>query len=413
MENKLNVVVMGQNCEKFIGMCLDSVKDADAIIYCDGGSIDGTLFEVKRRIHEDNIIKNKWDPVDKGMNGKQRNFYLKYLKENYPNDWCLVLDADEIVEDLLKIKEFIQPFGDGVFDVHMRHMVGALGWEDNTKERHYVPRRLFKISDAKPYPEHSHPVLETDKPIAICDATTIWHLGHLPIEYLDYILKRYKEHMYNSIIHPKRFLHNWKNAHLLGQYPVKEIIPTEIPKQLLERFELEKDEFYFANRKNLEVRHFIMSNQWVNYFKSKKVLDLGCGVGIYGYAMSIYGVEYQGLELSKWAVENTPYKNLKIKVGDIRDPHEFKDFDLVLCVDVLEHLEEEDLDQVLANVKTYGKNFLFSIPFLGDPNLELDSTHKIKKEKQWWINKLTNHFKVKEVPDYFSFKHQLLIGETK
>ena len=35
---KLVVCIMGQNCEKFIGMCLESVKDADSIVYCDGGS---------------------------------------------------------------------------------------------------------------------------------------------------------------------------------------------------------------------------------------------------------------------------------------------------------------------------------------------------------------------------------------
>lgn len=41
--NKLIVVIMGQNCEKFISMCLESVKTADKIIYCDGGSTDDTM----------------------------------------------------------------------------------------------------------------------------------------------------------------------------------------------------------------------------------------------------------------------------------------------------------------------------------------------------------------------------------
>lgn len=36
-KQRLVCVVMGQNCDKFIGMCLDSVKDADDIVYCDGG----------------------------------------------------------------------------------------------------------------------------------------------------------------------------------------------------------------------------------------------------------------------------------------------------------------------------------------------------------------------------------------
>jgi len=63
--NKLVVTIMGQNCEKFIGMCLDSVKDADAIVYCDGGSIkDETLLAVDNfflayRNNKDVIIKSK------------------------------------------------------------------------------------------------------------------------------------------------------------------------------------------------------------------------------------------------------------------------------------------------------------------------------------------------------------------
>ena len=108
--NKLVVVIMGQNCEKFIGMCLESVKDADAIVYCDGGSQDRTKSMVREFLEEKEgaIIEQWYNQTDKQMNGKQRNFYLNYLKENYPNDWALCLDADEVVEDLSKIKEFIQ-----------------------------------------------------------------------------------------------------------------------------------------------------------------------------------------------------------------------------------------------------------------------------------------------------------------
>ena len=125
---------MGQNCEKFIGMCLESVKDADAIVYCDGGSTDKTLniltswdFSTLTKEKNKIIIENKWNSEDKAMNGKQRNFYLKYLKENYPNDWCLCLDADEVVENLSKIKEFIQLANEGIYSVKMRHFIGNLG----------------------------------------------------------------------------------------------------------------------------------------------------------------------------------------------------------------------------------------------------------------------------------------------
>ena len=77
--NKLNVVIMGQNCEKFIGMCLESVKKADVIVYCDGGSIDNTLniinicTPLKINTEPEKIVKiqKKWNPEKKGINGKQ------------------------------------------------------------------------------------------------------------------------------------------------------------------------------------------------------------------------------------------------------------------------------------------------------------------------------------------------------
>ena len=181
MMEKIVVVIMGQNCEKFIKMSLESVKGADAIVYCDGGSTNkfwynGSLVEKFRKI---DIIENKYDQEDKAMNGKQRNFYLDYVKENYPDYWCLAIDADEVVDDLSKIKKLIQG-KDAVYNVNMRHFIGDLGHEDSTQERHYVLHRLFKINQAIKYPEVEHPVLEIRSPAILTNCTTIWHLAYIP-----------------------------------------------------------------------------------------------------------------------------------------------------------------------------------------------------------------------------------------
>lgn len=137
---KIIAVVMGQNCERFIGMALESAKDADAIVYCDGGSTDGT-FNILDKFSMDNllsyflynnetrklitekelterkiiVIQNKYDQEDKGMNGKQRNFYLNFIKEYYPDWWCLAIDADEVLsqDGIRKIKEFLEEQNNG------------------------------------------------------------------------------------------------------------------------------------------------------------------------------------------------------------------------------------------------------------------------------------------------------------
>jgi len=427
--NKLNVCVMGENCEKFLPMCLKSVKDADNIIYCDGGSTDNSVELAIE--YSAVVIENTYNQEDKGMNGKQRNYYLDYLKKHHMGEWVLVLDADEVVDDITKIREFIDnPPKDmrDIISVKMRHFIENLGQEDVTMETHYVPHRLFKIKEELIYSETEHAVLwetKDNKPIAEKDmfgkigyfnGTTIWHLAYCP-GIFD-IRKRYKNHIKKSEMHSKEYLDDWYYAHLFGLYPKKRINAMEIPNIILNEFHIDKDMIYYSTHNRLETKHYIMTKQWIDYFghedfKPLKVLDLGCGVGLFGYALDSYGVTYTGMEKSQWAVDNTVYKHLDIKRGDIIEEQNFKDYDLVLVLDVLEHLNYNELDRTLECISNYGTQFLFSIPYIGDPNLELDSTHIIKESKEWWITQLNQFFKVMDVPKEFMYGKQMLIGECK
>ena len=423
---KLVVVLMGQDCERFIGMALESVKDADAIVYCDGGSTDKTLERIthfvgtgiycpqnKVTTHKKvEIIENPYDQEDKRMNGKQRNFYLNHLKKHYPGWWCLVIDADEVVEDLSKIKEAIQIIKEDkiVFNVKMRHFIGDLGHEDATQQEHYAPRRLFKVRYNLMYPEVEHSVLQGDfSQASMFKATTIWHLAYCPACW-DY-KKRYENHLAKSNMHTPEFLDQWYKAHLFGQYPKVQVNLVEIPKIILDEFGIDKDEFYFQNR-GLELRHFLMFKNWFDEFKPKSVLELGCGLGPYGVAAEYMGCKYLGVEISGFAVKKNPF-GLDLVKGDVTHNLTLPESDLVLVVDILEHLEEKELRDALKNISVHGKNYIFSIPFKGDPNLEADPTHKIKKDKDWWLNKLNKYFKIKEVPNNWLLKEQLLMGERK
>jgi hypothetical protein len=334
------------------------------------------------------------------------------LKKNYPNDWCLILDEDEIVEDLQKIKNYIQLATPGLYDVKMRHFIGDLGHEDATRPIHFVPRRLFKISEAIKYPEHSHPVLEGEF-IAGCLATTIWHLGHLPVEYMDYILRRYKQHAKDSIIHTQDFLKQWKMAHLLGLYPNSQINPIELPKQICDRYEIDKDEFYFANR-GLESKHFIDAKHWKDFFKCKTAIEWGCGLGPRVYALQILDIDAKGFDISDYAINHRLCD--KVWKGDITkiiDANSIPEHDLVIAYDVLEHLDYKDLDKAITNlILNSNKYILVSVPVIGDPNLEADKTHKIKETKEWWLNKFCDvGLKQIPTPEHFLFKEQIMIFE--
>jgi len=401
----LIVVIMGPGKEHFYKMCYDSVKTADEVLYF---TSDTSKVDVSK-----NTYWNGWNNEDKQTNGKARNVYMAHLKEHYPNDWALVLDEDEVLEGIDNVKDFVRSCAPGVYNVRMRHFIGDLGHEDGTRETHFVPGRLFKISEAIQYPLHSHPILVAKEYFNYSGAT-IWHLGHMAIEYMDYILKRYKQHASDSVIHTQEFLKGWKLAHLLGKYPVREIDPIELPKQVLDRYEIDRDMFYFRNR-GVETKHFIMLKQWIGDRKPT-ILDIGCGLGSFGLVANYLGCDcYKGIDISKWAVERNPY-SVNLGVHDItKGPYKLTGTvkrHLGLAIDILEHLRYEDLDNALRNIKESVDEVIFSIPFKGDPNLEQDKTHIIKEDRIWWIEKLSRHFKIREAPKEWLYANQLLIGKS-
>lgn len=419
---KLGVVIMGQNCEKLIDMALESVKDADWIVYCDGGSIDGTIEYLNKKefygadtATKRRIIYQEYNQEDKGMNGKQRNFYLKYVAEHHAGDWCLAIDADEIVEDFNALKKFVQSADKEVYHVKMRHLIGDLAHEDATQQIHWVMNRLFKIQDGLFYPEIEHPVLNSLKEVkhGLTNATTIWHLAYIPNMWE--IKKRYENHMKKSNMHTPQFLKWWYFNHLFGTYPRTQFNPVELPKILLDKFGIEKDELYFSNRQ-LELKHFIEAIQWRDYFKleGKLILDVGCGLGPRVLAMNNIGLMCDGIEISKWAVDHSLIKNV-ITQGDITKETYANKYALVIAYDVLEHIDHEDIEKAVKNVIAASEDkILVSVPFSSDPNAHNDSTHKIIEDKEWWVNAFTqNGCKLIETPDHFIYKDQILIFEVK
>ena len=441
MEKRIVVCIMGQDCEETIEMCLNSVKDADFILYCDGGSKDKTFDIMKKIIKENKLedkhicISNKFEKDKKGMNGIQRNIYLDELKKNYNGWFCLCLDSDEICDDLNQFREFINKFEDeklnNLFSPRMRHLIGNLGNEDATQNIHYVLNRFFRISDDLYYPLEEHGFLKStdvSKQQLILHDALIWHLGY--INEVHDVMRRYngQSNRISEGSHTQEFLDNWKNVHLFGLYPTKKVNPLDLPKVILDYYKIDKDELYH-NRYQLELKHPIMVHQWYEYFKPESVLDLGCGRGCYLYFWEWFIPKTTknhiiGIELSKWAIDNRFIDDLIIQ-GDISSERNYKflfeDFtsgtvewkhDLITAIDVLEHLDDEQLDKTLKNIVKYGKKFLFSIPFEGDPNLEADKTHKQFHDKQWWIKKIESYgIKIKETPKDWLFSQQILIGE--
>ena len=97
----MNILIMGQNCERYLKMCLEAVKGED-VIYLDGGSTDKSM-ELARS-YGAKILENEFKQKDVLMNSKQKNFFLNYLKKNHIGEWVLYLDADEVIDEMCSLE---------------------------------------------------------------------------------------------------------------------------------------------------------------------------------------------------------------------------------------------------------------------------------------------------------------------
>ena len=112
---------------------------------------------------------------------------------------------------------------------------------------------------------------------------------------------------------------------------------------------------YFSSRRytlreKLVKRHILEVIRWAskasnsNLFsgQGKKALDVGCAYGYASHVLEMLGYETYGIDVSRWGVRQAKTNsNGHFLVCDAQTKLPFKDmtFDLIICCDVLEHLQ--------------------------------------------------------------------------
>ena len=128
----------------------------------------------------------------------------------------------------------------------------------------------------------------------------------------------------------------------------------------------------------------IIADRIVSDLHPKTVLDAGCAMGYLVAALRDRGVEAYGLDISEYAISMVrddikPY----CKVGTLTEkiPVEFPEhFDLVVTVEVLEHLYAEDGQKAIANLCTLADTILFS----STPDDFEERTHVNVQQREYW-----------------------------
>jgi GT2 family glycosyltransferase/SAM-dependent methyltransferase len=102
------------------------------------------------------------------------------------------------------------------------------------------------------------------------------------------------------------------------------------------------------------------------------ILDAGCGSGHLVKALRDRGVEAWGIDSSVTAIQNTlPESQPFCQVGSILQPLPQARYDLIVCINVIEHLSPEDGACGVENLCSYSDDILFSSPPLDFNGLEL------------------------------------------
>lgn len=179
---------------------------------------------------------------------------------------------------------------------------------------------------------------------------------------------------------------------------------------------MEYNKEYFKNR-GLEQKTYWMTMQWIRYFnldeRVHRILDWGCARGPYVHAMRYYGFDCVGYDVSQDAVDEA----IGLSKGHITtnpDLYNNQKFDLVMNIDVLEHLEGEQIDQTIEKLIRYSNKYIIlSVCCFGDENYERDPTHKTCRTYSWWKHQFEKRgCKHISTPSHFYFAPQFFIFEV-
>lgn len=123
----------------------------------------------------------------------------------------------------------------------------------------------------------------------------------------------------------------------------------------------------------------------VQDFHPKTFLDVGCAMGFLVAALRDRGVQAYGIDVSEYAVSQVredvrPYCRAQSALEEL--PADFpKRFDVVSCIEMIEHLEEPDGMALIEKLCGYSDCILFS----STPDEEDEPTHLNVQQPEYWV----------------------------
>jgi len=122
----------------------------------------------------------------------------------------------------------------------------------------------------------------------------------------------------------------------------------------------------------------------VDSLEPHTVLDVGCGVGFLVHALRSRGIDARGVDISEYALSQVPTRIAPYCVRESITDRWERNYDLITCIDVLEHLPAETTTVALDNLALHTDRILVSL----SPGGTDEPAHGNLQPVAYWVREL-------------------------
>jgi 2-polyprenyl-3-methyl-5-hydroxy-6-metoxy-1,4-benzoquinol methylase len=136
---------------------------------------------------------------------------------------------------------------------------------------------------------------------------------------------------------------------------------------------------------------FVINEIKKNGYKS--IIDISSGRGFLldRIKNNFNDVKITSTDIKKF--NNIDVEFVELDLLNIPTSIRLEKYDLLSCLDVLEHFHESDIDSILRFISKLSNNFCLSIANHSD-NINGCELHLTQRNKDWWLSKIYGYFNV-------------------
>jgi SAM-dependent methyltransferase len=145
-------------------------------------------------------------------------------------------------------------------------------------------------------------------------------------------------------------------------------------------------------------RPYERSDEWLAFFggiadriaadiRPRRVLDAGCALGLLVETLRARDIDAFGIDVSAFAIEHV-YEPVKkfCRQGSVTEPLG-EQYDLIVCIEVLEHMSAAEAEMAIANFCAHSHDILFS----SSPFDFREETHTNVQPPEYWAGHFARH----------------------